>query len=204
MTSTTSASTAWSICPAWDRDSSSNAIAVTARTGVDVAHDATIMMEIGALFSSGHPQGSFNDMQLGPAVLRGIPGPWPDAVAILVGAYAPLSRGTVQLNPSDLWGPPMIAPNFLSVRADLERAREGVRLAGSVTAAGRRQAERWADRWATWTSLSAARALRRWCGSVGGRRQRLPRPPCWPRTTRPERTRWRPAQCGGGPGFGGG
>jgi choline dehydrogenase len=106
-------------------------VILAARTRPDLQHDPMVIMELGARYSSGHPAGTFNDMQLAPCIVRGVPG-WPDVLTMLVGVYDPRSVGAVTLNPGDPWAAPIVNPQHLADPADLERAVDGARRAWQV------------------------------------------------------------------------
>lgn len=97
-------------------------LVATSGAACDPAH----MMQFGARASSGRRLGCFNDLQLGPAVIRDLPG-FPDVLAVLVGLYAPRSIGSLGLDPENPSGPPNVRLGHLTDRADLERMLIGLR-----------------------------------------------------------------------------
>jgi len=56
----------------------------------------------------------------------------PNAVSVLPGVVRPMSRGWVKLSSPDPRVKPLVNPNYLSDRADVERLVQGVRLARDV------------------------------------------------------------------------
>jgi choline dehydrogenase-like flavoprotein len=56
----------------------------------------------------------------------------PNSVSILPGVVRPLSRGWIRLGSADPLTPPLVNPNYLGVRADLDRLKQGVELAKEI------------------------------------------------------------------------
>ncbi|WP_372404669.1 GMC family oxidoreductase [Streptomyces luteireticuli] len=89
------------------------------------------------LFTASAPGLSAPDLQLAfvhlpfdPAVADG----HPDTVSILPGVISPASRGRIRLAHADPLARPLIHPNYLGDRGDLERLVQGVRLAKEIIA----------------------------------------------------------------------
>ncbi|HLI56284.1 MAG TPA: GMC family oxidoreductase N-terminal domain-containing protein [Actinomycetota bacterium] len=59
----------------------------------------------------------------------------PNSISIIPGVVRPLSRGWVRLGSADPLAPPLINPNYLGARSDLERLKQGVALARDIFAA---------------------------------------------------------------------
>jgi choline dehydrogenase len=90
-----------------------------------------------ALFLRSSPGWPAPDLQIGfvhvpsdPAVGRD----HPNAISILPGVVRPLSRGSVRLASARPEDTPLVDPNYLAVRADLERLVQGVELAREIFA----------------------------------------------------------------------
>ncbi|WP_432000146.1 GMC family oxidoreductase [Streptomyces sioyaensis] len=60
--------------------------------------------------------------------------PHPDTVSILPGVVRPASRGWVRLAHADPLAKPLVNPNYLADRSDVDRLVQGVRLAREITA----------------------------------------------------------------------
>jgi choline dehydrogenase len=59
----------------------------------------------------------------------------PNAVSILPGVVRPNSRGSIRLAGTDPYAPPLIDPNYLGDRSDLDRLVQGFELAREIFAA---------------------------------------------------------------------
>lgn len=68
----------------------------------------------------------------------------PNAVSILPGVVRPASRGWVRLASADPLGKPLINPNYLADRSDLDRLVQGVRLSREIMGAA--SFAKWRDR----------------------------------------------------------
>ncbi|MEU2828846.1 GMC oxidoreductase [Streptomyces lavendulae] len=98
------------------------------------------------------PRQNFSESALFAASAPGLPGPdlqlafvhapfdatvgqeYPDTVSILPGVVRPASRGWVRLSHADALRRPLVNPNYLGDRSDLERLVQGVELAREITA----------------------------------------------------------------------
>ncbi|MEY9969443.1 choline dehydrogenase [Streptacidiphilus sp. MAP12-16] len=89
-----------------------------------------------ALFLASRPHLPAPDLQLAFVHVpfdQNVAAQHPNAVSILPGVVRPLSRGWVRLAGPDPLAKPLVNPNYLAERADLERLVQGVELARELT-----------------------------------------------------------------------